>query len=152
MIAREWKCRVPPMHSTGFTAYLYETGIKDSSETQGISARRFFAVICRMELNSLSLHIGINLNQLRRLLVMIFPKRGYIQRIRSMSLILTFQCSIMRSSSSSSIRGLLRYQLIARRSKSVAALFGISKTTLFQPFKQHASIVQVSVPTLDIGH
>ncbi len=42
MIAREWKCRVPPMHSTGFTAYLYETGIKDSSETPGYLGAQIF--------------------------------------------------------------------------------------------------------------
>lgn len=35
MIAREWKCRVPENHSEGFTGYLYETGIKDSSATPG---------------------------------------------------------------------------------------------------------------------
>ncbi len=35
MIAREWKCRVPDAHSDGFTGYLYETGIKDSSATSG---------------------------------------------------------------------------------------------------------------------
>lgn len=35
MIAREWKCRVPAVHRAGFTAYLYKTGIKDSSATPG---------------------------------------------------------------------------------------------------------------------
>ena len=35
MIAREWKCRVPEALSDGFTGYLYETGIKDSSATSG---------------------------------------------------------------------------------------------------------------------
>ena len=35
MIAREWKCREPEAHSDGFTGYLYETGIKDSSATTG---------------------------------------------------------------------------------------------------------------------
>ncbi|MEX2473723.1 antibiotic biosynthesis monooxygenase [Marinobacter sp.] len=35
MIAREWKCRVPEVHAEGFTAYLYKTGIKDSSATPG---------------------------------------------------------------------------------------------------------------------
>ena len=35
MIAREWKCRLPEANSDGFTGYLYETGIKDSSATSG---------------------------------------------------------------------------------------------------------------------
>lgn len=35
MIAKEWKCRVPEAHSDGFTGYLYEIGIKDSSATSG---------------------------------------------------------------------------------------------------------------------
>ncbi len=35
MIAREWKCRVPEAHNEGFTGYLYQTGIKDSSATPG---------------------------------------------------------------------------------------------------------------------
>ena len=35
MIAREWKCRVPEAHCDGFTGYLYETGIRDSSATSG---------------------------------------------------------------------------------------------------------------------
>jgi heme-degrading monooxygenase HmoA len=35
MIAREWKCQVPEAHSDGFTGYLYDTGIKDSSGTSG---------------------------------------------------------------------------------------------------------------------
>ncbi|MCL7944776.1 antibiotic biosynthesis monooxygenase [Marinobacter sp. ATCH36] len=42
MIAREWKCRVPEPHSKGFTAYLYETGIKDSSETPGFLGAQIF--------------------------------------------------------------------------------------------------------------
>ncbi|MFC4257547.1 antibiotic biosynthesis monooxygenase family protein [Marinobacter lacisalsi] len=35
MIAREWKCRVPEAHAEGFTAYLYETGVRDSAATPG---------------------------------------------------------------------------------------------------------------------
>ncbi len=35
MIAREWKCRVPKAHAEGFTAYLRETGVRDSSATPG---------------------------------------------------------------------------------------------------------------------
>ncbi|PFG54545.1 hypothetical protein ATG98_3808 [Marinobacter sp. LV10R520-4] len=42
MIAREWKCRVPECHSAGFTAYLYETGIKDSSSTPGFLGAQIF--------------------------------------------------------------------------------------------------------------
>jgi heme-degrading monooxygenase HmoA len=42
MIAREWKCRVPDVHSEGFTAYLYETGIKDSSATPGFLGAQIF--------------------------------------------------------------------------------------------------------------
>lgn len=42
MIAREWKCRVPEVHSEGFTAYLYETGIKDSSATPGFLGAQIF--------------------------------------------------------------------------------------------------------------
>jgi heme-degrading monooxygenase HmoA len=42
MIAREWKCRVPNVHSEGFTAYLYETGIKDSSATPGSLGAQIF--------------------------------------------------------------------------------------------------------------
>ncbi len=42
MIAREWKCRVPKVHSEGFTSYLYETGIKDSSATSGFLGAQIF--------------------------------------------------------------------------------------------------------------
>lgn len=42
MIAREWKCRVPEIHSEGFTGYLYETGIKDSSATPGFLGAQIF--------------------------------------------------------------------------------------------------------------
>lgn len=42
MIAREWKCRVPDAHGAGFTAYLYETGIKDSSATPGFLGAQIF--------------------------------------------------------------------------------------------------------------
>ncbi|WP_298451732.1 antibiotic biosynthesis monooxygenase [uncultured Marinobacter sp.] len=42
MIAREWKCRVPEAHSEGFTGYLYETGIKDSSATPGFLGAQIF--------------------------------------------------------------------------------------------------------------
>jgi heme-degrading monooxygenase HmoA len=42
MIAREWKCRVPEVHSEGFTGYLYETGIKDSSVTPGCLGAQIF--------------------------------------------------------------------------------------------------------------
>src|SRR5690554_7448427 len=42
MIAREWKCRVPEARSEGFTGYLYETGIKDSSATPGFLGAQIF--------------------------------------------------------------------------------------------------------------
>lgn len=42
MIAREWKCRVPEKHSEGFIAYLYQTGIKDSSITPGFVDAQIF--------------------------------------------------------------------------------------------------------------
>lgn len=42
MIAREWKCLVPEYHSEGFTAYLYETGVKDSSATPGFLGAQIF--------------------------------------------------------------------------------------------------------------
>ncbi len=42
MIAREWKCRVPEAHSDGFTGYLYETGIRDSSATPGFLGAQIF--------------------------------------------------------------------------------------------------------------
>lgn len=35
MIAREWKSRCPKKYEEGFISYLYETGIKETSETQG---------------------------------------------------------------------------------------------------------------------
>ncbi|KGK42818.1 antibiotic biosynthesis monooxygenase [Nitrincola sp. A-D6] len=42
MIAREWKCLVPEDHNEGFTAYLYETGVKDSSATPGFLGAQIF--------------------------------------------------------------------------------------------------------------
>ncbi|WP_299143933.1 antibiotic biosynthesis monooxygenase [uncultured Vibrio sp.] len=35
MIAREWKATCPKKHEEGFITYLYETGIKDTSDTEG---------------------------------------------------------------------------------------------------------------------
>ncbi|WP_028581775.1 antibiotic biosynthesis monooxygenase family protein [Desulfogranum japonicum] len=35
MIAREWKATCPKEHEEGFIAYLYETGIRDTSGTKG---------------------------------------------------------------------------------------------------------------------
>lgn len=35
MIAREWKCVCPARHRDGFLAYLYETGVKETSATPG---------------------------------------------------------------------------------------------------------------------
>lgn len=42
MIAREWKCRVPEAHEEGFTAYLHETGVRDSSATPGFLGAQIF--------------------------------------------------------------------------------------------------------------
>lgn len=52
MIAREWKCRVPETYSEGFTGYLYETGIKDSSSTSGYLGAQIFrrSLIGKVEL------------------------------------------------------------------------------------------------------
>jgi heme-degrading monooxygenase HmoA len=52
MIAREWKCRVPEAHSDGFTAYLYESGIKDSSATPGYHGAQIFrrSLVAQVEL------------------------------------------------------------------------------------------------------
>tara|TARA_R110002111_G_C5853963_1_gene359996 strand:- start:158 stop:601 length:444 start_codon:yes stop_codon:yes gene_type:complete len=52
MIAREWKCRVPEAHGEGFTGYLYETGIKDSSATSGFLGAQIFrrALSAKIEL------------------------------------------------------------------------------------------------------
>jgi heme-degrading monooxygenase HmoA len=42
MIAREWKARCPKEHEEGFISYLYETGIKDTSATQGFVGAQIF--------------------------------------------------------------------------------------------------------------
>ncbi|MBB3061018.1 antibiotic biosynthesis monooxygenase [Microbulbifer rhizosphaerae] len=42
MYAREWKCRVPQKHREGFTRYLYQTGIKDSSSLPGYRGAQVF--------------------------------------------------------------------------------------------------------------
>jgi hypothetical protein len=42
MVAREWECRVPECHIAGFTAYLYEAGIKDSSSTPSFLGAQIF--------------------------------------------------------------------------------------------------------------
>ena len=42
MIAREWKARCPNKHKDGFVSYLYDTGIKDASETIGFKAAQIF--------------------------------------------------------------------------------------------------------------
>lgn len=42
MYAREWKCRVPSDKSEGFLSYLYETGVKETSETQGHLGSQIF--------------------------------------------------------------------------------------------------------------
>ncbi|CDT63667.1 conserved hypothetical protein [Vibrio coralliirubri] len=42
MIAREWKTTCPKEHEEGFIAYLYETGIKDTSCTRGFLGAQIF--------------------------------------------------------------------------------------------------------------
>ncbi|WP_070966870.1 antibiotic biosynthesis monooxygenase family protein [Vibrio sonorensis] len=42
MIAREWKATCPKKHEEGFIAYLYETGIKDSSAVEGFRGAQIF--------------------------------------------------------------------------------------------------------------
>ena len=42
MIAREWKARCPMSKKEGFIAYLYETGVKDTSSTEGFKGAQIF--------------------------------------------------------------------------------------------------------------
>ncbi|KXF81574.1 antibiotic biosynthesis monooxygenase family protein [Enterovibrio coralii] len=42
MIAREWKARCPKQHEQGFIDYLYETGVKETSETEGFLGAQIF--------------------------------------------------------------------------------------------------------------
>lgn len=42
MYAREWKCKVPLDHRDGFMAYLYDTGIRDTSATDGYQGAQIF--------------------------------------------------------------------------------------------------------------
>ncbi|WP_428023447.1 hypothetical protein [Arcobacter sp.] len=42
MIAREWKAKFPHKHKEGFTKYLYETGIKDTSIVKGYLGSQIF--------------------------------------------------------------------------------------------------------------
>lgn len=42
MIAREWKAKCPKEHEEGFISYLYETGVKDTSVTQGFLGAQIF--------------------------------------------------------------------------------------------------------------
>ncbi|MCJ8300150.1 MAG: antibiotic biosynthesis monooxygenase [Pseudomonadales bacterium] len=42
MIAREWKAKCPKEHEEGFISYLYQTGIKDTSATQGFVGAQIF--------------------------------------------------------------------------------------------------------------
>ncbi|MDO6583246.1 antibiotic biosynthesis monooxygenase [Photobacterium sp. 2_MG-2023] len=42
MIAREWKATCPKHYEKGFIAYLYETGIKDTSGTSGFLGAQIF--------------------------------------------------------------------------------------------------------------
>ena len=42
MIAREWKATCPKKYGKGFIEYLFETGIKDTSETDGFLGAQIF--------------------------------------------------------------------------------------------------------------
>ncbi|WP_167482750.1 antibiotic biosynthesis monooxygenase family protein [Enterovibrio baiacu] len=42
MIAREWKATCPKKHEEGSIGYLYETGVKESSETPGFLGAQIF--------------------------------------------------------------------------------------------------------------
>lgn len=42
MIAREWKAKCPKQNEEGFIAYLYETGVKDTSKTDGFLGAQIF--------------------------------------------------------------------------------------------------------------
>ncbi|KZM41034.1 antibiotic biosynthesis monooxygenase [Marinomonas sp. SBI22] len=42
MIAREWAARCPKKHEEGFIAYLYETGVKETSATPGFLGTQIF--------------------------------------------------------------------------------------------------------------
>ena len=42
MIAREWKARCPLRHKAGFIEYLYQTGVKETSETAGFKGAQIF--------------------------------------------------------------------------------------------------------------
>ncbi|MDB4837432.1 antibiotic biosynthesis monooxygenase [Marinomonas sp.] len=42
MIAREWKARCPKEHKEGFIAHLYQTGVKDTSATEGFKGAQIF--------------------------------------------------------------------------------------------------------------
>jgi heme-degrading monooxygenase HmoA len=43
MIARVWKAKCPKKFEEGFISYLYETGIKDTSETEGSLGAQIFS-------------------------------------------------------------------------------------------------------------
>ena len=42
MYAREWKCKVPLNNRDGFIAYLYDTGIRETSATHGYQGAQIF--------------------------------------------------------------------------------------------------------------
>jgi len=42
MIAREWKATCPKHYKKGFIDYLYQTGIKDTSATEGFLGAQIF--------------------------------------------------------------------------------------------------------------
>lgn len=42
MYAREWKCKVPLDKKAGFIDYLYETGVRETSELPGFQGVQIF--------------------------------------------------------------------------------------------------------------
>ncbi|NEQ46587.1 MAG: antibiotic biosynthesis monooxygenase [Leptolyngbya sp. SIOISBB] len=42
MIAREWKATCPKEYKKGFIEYLYKTGVKETSETEGFLGAQIF--------------------------------------------------------------------------------------------------------------
>ncbi|MCG8551952.1 MAG: hypothetical protein MI799_16255 [Desulfobacterales bacterium] len=43
MFAREWKAKCPSHHKEGFIKYLYQTGVKETSETKGFKGAQIFS-------------------------------------------------------------------------------------------------------------
>ncbi len=137
MIAREWKCRVPEADSDGFTGYLYETGIKDSSATPGFLGAQIFrrSLAAKIELTlitywdnleSIKAFAGNDISQAR-----LYPEDEV------MSLSLTFRFSTMKSSNISfrqSSGGKLVHLLCNQSFKFVPGLKAVHRTP-FSPLR-----------------